>query len=407
MEAIKEKKTVKLKWLKHRGMKCIAIYFTYDNELKEAIKTIPEARFSATNKCWYVPVAQGMVKNIFKALAGKAWVDKTALDVAKENTSAKSIIPSNNIKPDKQRTERRKSIEDDLSDYHLQALRMMEQKLKLKNYSSSTLKTYRQQFSEFLHFYHDMYPADISDLDIQNYLLFIVEQKKLSRSAQNTAINAIKFFYEKVLKQERKVYYLERPMKEFRLPDVLSQEEIMRIAEAANNLKHRLMLLIIYASGLRRSELLNLKVGDINTDREVLIIKGGKGRKDRQVMLAKSLIPLIIKYMEDYQPKFWLFEGVNHEQYSATSLQVVFKRAAKKAGIKKQVRLHMLRHSFATHMIENGIATRYVQELLGHGSPKTTEIYTHVSRYGMEKIKSPLDEMVEKKQLRGDTEYES
>jgi integrase/recombinase XerD len=283
-------------------------------------------------------------------------------------------------------------------------LRMMEQKLILKGYSPTTLKTYTQQFSEFLFFYNDIHPTDITELDVHNYLLYLVEKKKLSRSTQNQAINSIKYFYEKVMKQPRKVYYIERPLKEHKLPQILSQLEVMAIFEAPKNLKHKVMLMLIYASGLRRSELLNLRIGDIDLNRCVVFIRGGKGRKDRQSIMAQSLRPLLEKYMAEFNPKFWLFEGQTGEQYSATSLQQVLKQAVRKANIKKQVRLHMLRHSFATHLLEGGTSTRYIQELLGHESSKTTEIYTHVTRFGFENLTSPLDQIVASKQLRGGDE---
>jgi integrase/recombinase XerD len=394
------KKIIKLENIWHRNTNCIAMVFPYDTQLQTVVRSIPGAKFSRTHTCWYVAASAGIVGQIILAFKDKAWVDKSALKselTSKANTT-ETLKPNLAVT----RILRRKSIDENLNPDHVQALRMMEQKLKLKGYSSSTQRTYRQHYSEFAQFYNDIHPTDISELDIQNYLLFLVEQKKLSTSAQNQAINSIKFFYEKVLKQERKVYAIERPMKEFRLPEVLSQEEIMRIAEAPSNLKHKLILLLIYSSGLRRSELLKLRIGDVNTDRLVLFVRGGKGKKDRQVILAKSLVPLLKQYLEEYQPKFWFFEGMKGVQYSATSLQQIFKAAAKKAGIKKQVRLHMLRHSFATHLIENGTPTRYVQELLGHGSSKTTEIYTHVTRYGYEQLKSPLDHMVEQKHIRGD-----
>ncbi|MBX2969992.1 MAG: tyrosine-type recombinase/integrase [Cyclobacteriaceae bacterium] len=286
------------------------------------------------------------------------------------------------------------------------ALETMRKKLKLKNYSESTLKTYTEQFKLFLHFFPDSYPEDLGEQEIEHYLMHLIENKKLSVSTQNQAINAIKFYYEKILKQDRKVYDLERPMREKRLPEVLSQEEVMGIFEHAGNLKHRTMLMVLYASGLRRSELLNLRVGDIDFDRGVVLIRGGKGRKDRHSVMAHSLMPMVKDYLKEYKPKFWMFEGVNDDRYSATSLQMVLKRAVKKAGIRKNVRLHMLRHSFATHLLESGTATRYIQILLGHESPKTTEIYAKVTRFGLDKVVSPLDQLAASKQLRSDEETE-
>lgn len=409
-------KSVKVEKLYHRGQFHLAIRFPIDAQLKECVKSIPDSKFSITHKCWYIPSVKGALGNIFKAFENIAWVDISAIKKIKEENAeteheATSKAPKQELvkqedAPKAIKPVERKSFKEQLNEVQLQALRMMEQKLKLKGYAASTLKTYLQNFSEFLAFYYDLHPTDISDMDIHNYLLYLVEQKKISKSAQNQAINSIKFFFEKVLKQERKVYHIERPMKEWRLPEVLSEEEVLAIFEAVKNLKHRTMLMLIYSAGLRRSELLNLRLGDVDLYRNIVFIRGGKGRKDRQSIMAQVLAPIVQKYLEEYQPKFWLFEGQFGEQYSATSLQQVLKRAVTDAGIKKRVRLHMLRHSFATHLLEHGTSTRYIQVLLGHESPKTTEIYAHVTKFGMDKVLSPLDQIARSKQLRGEEKDE-
>ena len=175
----------------------------------------------------------------------------------------------------------------------------------------------------------------------------------------------------------------------------------MNVFEALDNLKHKTMLMLIYSAGLRRSEMLNLRIGDVDFNRSIVFIRGGKGHKDRQTVLSQNLIPLLQQYLNEFAPGFWLFEGPKGERYSASSLQQIFKRAAKKAGVKKIVRLHMLRHSFATHLLESGTSTRYIQVLLGHESPKTTEIYAQVSRFALDKIQSPLDQMIIKKKVEG------
>lgn len=390
---------VKVEKLFHRGMDCLAIRFAYNQNLNTQVKLTPGATFSKTNKCWYVQERDGLLAEIFDTFKGKAWVDITSLRKKEEKPvkkgNAKQVI-ADLSKEAKRITE--------LSEDQLQALRMVDQKLKLRGYSPNTNKTYLQSFKYFLLFYHDSHPVDLSEIEIRNYLLYLIEQKKVSRSRQNQAINAIKFFYEKVLGEERKVYHLERPKREFKLPEVLSQLEIMNIFEALENLKHRVMLMLIYSAGLRRSELLGLRIGDVDMNRNIVFIRGGKGRKDRQSVLAQSLNPLLQEYLKKYTPGFWLFEGPKGERYSESSLRQVFHRAAKKAGVTKQVRLHMLRHSFATHLLEAGTSTRYIQVLLGHESSKTTEIYAHVSRFALDKIQSPLDQMVQSKELKSGEE---
>jgi len=381
-------KSVVIKKLLHRDNHCLGIFFDKDWDVIQEVKKIPEIKFSNTNKCWYVPDEQEALSKIIEALRGKVYVDYTALKI-------------NEIVAPPPPVEQKKESIESLSQDQVQALRMIEQKLKLRGYSENTLRTYLQKFKEFLLFYKDTHPVDLSETDIRNYLLYLIEQRKLSKSTQNQAINAIKFFYEHVLRQERKVYYLERPMKEKRLPEVLSQEEVMSIFEALDNLKHKTMLMLIYSAGLRRSEMLNLRIGDVDFNRYIVFIRGGKGHKDRQSVLSQNLIPLLQQYLTEFAPGFWLFEGPKGERYSASSLQQILKRASKKAGVKKIVRLHMLRHSFATHLLESGTSTRYIQVLLGHDSPKTTEIYAQVSRFALDKIQSPLDQMIIKKKVDG------
>jgi site-specific recombinase XerD len=371
---------VKVEKLFHREMNCLALRFPYNNTLQPIVRTIAGSVFSRTNKCWYIENRKGLVQEIVAAFKGKAQVDVTFPDAKQE-----AEVPPQPL---------------ELNGIQRQALRMMEQKLHLRGYSPNTTKTYMQGFKDFLAFYPDIHPTDLTEIEIRNYLLYVVEKRQLSRSTQNQCINSIKFFYEKILGQDRKVYHLERPLKEHKLPEVLSQEEVVRIFAAITNLKHVLMLMLIYSAGLRRSELLNLRIGDIDIHRLIIFIRGGKGRRDRQSILAQSIVPMLPEYFKKYTPKFWMFEGPNEEQYSESSLRQVLQKAVKKANIKKRVRLHMLRHSFATHLLESGTSTRYIQVLLGHESSKTTELYTHVSRFALDKIQSPLDQIAASKELK-------
>ncbi len=372
----------------HRDKECILIPFNYDEALIARVRKIAGATFSRTLKSWYVPESPGIVTTIIDAFRGAVWVDKTGLD--ENNRSAELLVVNKG---------RKTSAARPLTEQQCQALEQLKKKLKLRGYSANTLRTYSQHFKEFMQFFYDSDPMDLGEEEIRNYLLYLVDKKKLSKSTQNQAINSIKFYYEKVLGQERKVYHLERPLREYRLPAVLSQEEVLKIFEATSNLKHRLMLMLIYSSGLRRSELLNLQVGDVDVNRGMVLIRGGKGRKDRQSVFANYLTPLLDEYLKKYKPGFWLFEGVGGEKYSASSLRQLLKAAVEKAGIRKRVRLHMLRHSFATHLLEAGTSTRYIQVLLGHQSPKTTELYAHVSRFALDRIKSPLDELASSRKL--------
>ncbi len=222
----------------------------------------------------------------------------------------------------------------------------------------------------------------------------MIVKKGLSFSSQNQLVNGLKLYFGQVEKTAIQIDKLERPRKQHTLPNVLSKEEIKEILEAPTNLKHRAMLSLIYACGLRRSELLNLKISDVDSKRHMLIIRNSKGYKDRQVPISDKTIEMLREYYKAYKPKIWLFEGqTTGEKYSAESLQNVLKQALAKAGIKKPATLHWLRHSYATHLLEAGTDLRYIQELLGHKSSKTTEIYTHVSQKSLQKIKSPFDDL--------------
>jgi integrase/recombinase XerD len=373
---------VSLKNLYHREQHCIGIYFPYQEDVIAITKTIAGVKFSRTHRCWYLPEEENtfdLIVNLFRA--NHVWVDYSGFH--------KRI----------QQKEKQPPVPNPLTVARDQARKQVDALLKLKGYSENTVTVYNDQFKLFLDFFPDSQPEDLEGQEIEGYLLYLIEKRKLSKSTQNQAINAIKFYFEHVLKQERKVYYLERPFKEKKLPSVLSQEEVMAVIEAPDNLKHRLMLMLIYSAGLRRSELLNLKVQDIDIHRCAVRIRGGKGKKDRQSILAKSLTPMIMEYLESYKPVYWLFSGADGSRYSASSLQKVLKAAVKKCGIKRDVTLHTLRHSFATHLLESGTSTRYIQVLLGHESPKTTEIYAHVTRFGMDKLRSPLDQININRQL--------
>jgi len=267
------------------------------------------------------------------------------------------------------------------------------QTLKLKNYSQATIKTYCSHFQRFLNYYSNQKPEEITKEQIREYLLYLVDEKKYSTSAQNQAINSIKFYYEKVLGKPVEKYYVPRPRKEKKLPEVLSEEEVTKILKQIANLKHKCIIYLIYSSGLRLTEVVHLKIEDILSDRKQIFIRSAKGNKDRYGILSDTVLHLLRKYYKAYKPQIWLFEGKKGGQYSRRSVQNIFKDALQKSGIHKNASIHTLRHSFATHLLEHGTDLRYIQELLGHQSSKTTEIYTHVTTSAKGKIKSPLDNL--------------
>jgi integrase/recombinase XerD len=263
-----------------------------------------------------------------------------------------------------------------------------------RRYSSNTIKTYLDALEVFFCFYKNKQLETLTIEDIVHFNTSYILSKNLSASYQNQVINAIKLFYRNRFNRTMEVDFIQRPIREKRLPNVLSKEEVKAILEAPTNLKHRAMLSLIYACGLRRSELLNLTLKDILSDRNLLFIRQSKGKKDRMVPISLKIIEILREYYKAYKPKTWLFEGqFPNTRYSEKSLENVLKQSLSKAKISKKVSLHWLRHSYATHLLENGTDLRYIQELLGHSSSRTTEIYTHVSTRNLQQIRSPFDDL--------------
>ena len=266
--------------------------------------------------------------------------------------------------------------------------------LERKRYSPSTIKTYRAYFSDFMEYHKGRNIDRLKVADINKYILYLVNEKKISVSQQNMRINAIKFYYEQVKGGQRQYYGGITRAKEYKsLPEVLSRNEVARILACLSNRKHRCMISLIYSAGLRRSELLNLTPKDIISERMLVRIMG-KGRKCRYSLLSEKLLKDLREYFKEYRPQKWLFEGETPgEQYSASALVKILKEAASRAGIKHRVHVHMLRHSFATHLLEQGTDLRTIQELLGHNDIKTTSIYLHVTSAHKSSILNPLDSL--------------
>ena len=270
-------------------------------------------------------------------------------------------------------------------------------KLSVLRYSQSTVSVYTHLFRQFMRYCadHGLEYQKVNKQQIEAYLRHLIQQRNMAVSTQNQVINAIKFYFEHVEQGERTVYQIERPRKETKLPQVLSEEEVIRILSVTKNIKHKVMLGLMYSSGLRVGELLRLTKYDIDSDRMMVLVHGAKGNKDRNTVLSEKILLLLRQYYKEHRPKKLLFEGPGHKPYSASSLRKVFSRSMLAAGVYKKATLHALRHSFATHLLEHGTNLRYIQALLGHSSSKTTEIYTHVTKSGIEKISSPLDRLAD------------
>lgn len=271
------------------------------------------------------------------------------------------------------------------------------EKLFLLNYSLTTIRTYHSLLLRFLNGHKkdglDKINAFSVD-EINHYHRKMVQAGTYSYSFVNQSINAVKFYYHRILgRHTLDLSQVERPGKADRLPSVLSRQEVQKILAATQNVKHRCLLQLMYAGGLRIGEVINLKLSDVQSDRNLLLIRGGKGQKDRTTLLSQKLLESLRAYYKAYRPKVWLFEGQHGGQYTTDSIRNVFRDCVQKAGVQQKVTPHTLRHSFATHLLEQGTSLRYIQALLGHKSSKTTEIYTHITSHGLENIVSPLDNL--------------
>lgn len=263
-------------------------------------------------------------------------------------------------------------------------------KLESKAYALNTCKSYIALFEKFINHFQSHELHAITEQMIQAYLLTLVQEKR-SHSYVNQMLNAIKFYYEVVEGMPNRFYSIDRPRKQQTLPKVISLEDVSAIITSTGNIKHRCILSLLYSAGLRRQELLDLKVNDIDGKRMTIRINSGKGFKDRISLLSASVLKDLRIYYKQYRPKTYLFEGPDEKQYSASSVRMILNKACVKAGIQKTVTPHMLRHSFATHLLENGTDLRHIQVLLGHSSTRTTEIYTHISTSSLKAIKSPIE----------------
>jgi site-specific recombinase XerD len=344
----------------HRGQSVIFIRFKYDRMLIEEIQKLAGARWSKSNRAWYVPDTTSY-REMF-GLASKSAVSETPLLAG-------------------------------IGSINQPALTAFVSTLQLKAYSANTIRTYRNEFVQLLHYLGDDTAVDTLDAEqLRAYFLHCVNDLKLSENTLHSRINAVKFYFEQVLGREKMFVEIPRPKKRFILPNVLAIEQVERLFLQLENLKHKTMLYLAYSAGLRVSEVVNLKVRDIHSERMVINIKGAKGKKDRTVALSQGILELLRKYYVAYRPTDWLFEGqYPGSPYSVRSLQQIFRRAKKAAGILQEVTFHSLRHSYATHLHEAGTDIKLIQELLGHNDFKTTLRYTHVSSRTLEKIKSPFD----------------
>jgi integrase/recombinase XerD len=368
-------KTIQLDLVLHRGTSVVLIRFTRDAELEKTVRNIVGIRWTATHKAWHAPYSMELMHAIKRLFGPLCNIDASAL---KAKLAAYNNDPRNR----------------QLSEDTFQKTRKFREWMLSRRYSAGTIETYTDALTTFLKYYHNKPVEKISNEDVIQFNNSYILANKLSSSFQNQVVNAIKLFFRTIQGTALQIELIHRPKREKRLPNVLSKEEVKLLLSSLSNLKHRAMLSLIYACGLRRSELLHLKLNDIDSNRKLVIIRQSKGKKDRVAPLSEKILELLRNYYLAYKPKIWLFESQDKNgPYNENSLAAVLKSALEKAGIPKPVTLHWLRHSYATHLLENGTDLRYIQEILGHSRSTTTEIYTHVSNKSIQKVISPFDSL--------------
>ena len=374
-----KKKTIKLAKEVTETGEILTVTVEKDLELIAILKSVFKGiKWNPEKTRWELPYHNKLKSEFFTAFKGKAWIDYSQLTSSIEKVKKKlSTIKLSQI-----------------SDYHQDKINTFRIWLENQRYSPNTIRTYTDALGVFFKYHADKAISELRNEDVVAFNNNYIIKQGHSYSYQNQFINSLKLFFSKIEKRVIDVDLIQRPRSEKKLPNVLSKQEVKLILESLQNTKHKAMLSLIYACGLRRGELLNLKPQDILSDRKLLHIKQSKGKKDRIVPLSDKLLEMLREYYKTYKPKVWLFEGQQEgETYSERSLELVFKSALKQSGIKKPATLHWLRHSYATHLLESGTDLRYIQELLGHKSSKTTEIYTHVSTQSIQQIKSPFDDL--------------
>lgn len=352
----------KIKWgaklVKHHNVSRIAVYFEKDINLIHHIKQIKGARWSASLKVWHVP---DHVEN------------------RKKFKLPEKIIGTQNI-----------SKIDPVNQKAYQAYIDL---LYLKAYSHNTIKTYTVEFAQLLYLIKRKSVEKLTVENLKSYLLYCLQELKLSENQVHNRINAIKFYFEKVLQQSEISIEIPRPKKPTLLPKVIHADDIAKMIKQTSNLKHKALLMLAYGMGLRVSEIVNISITDIDSKSMQVHIRAAKGKKDRYVNLPEAILPILRAYYIEFKPKKHLFEGQFSEKYSIRSAQQVFKQSLARANINKDVGIHSLRHSFATHLLEQGTDISYIQKLLGHNDIKTTLIYTQVSKKDIKAVTSPLDKI--------------
>lgn len=392
--------SIVLKPLYHRNQQCIGIYFPLNGLIQSIIQKQVGGKWSKTHKCWYIAQTKEKYQILIKALSGKAAIRQEELKAplpvnTKTEVQIKPGVQNTNpLTTPEKRTAASAFYPHTLSAENKEALEHFNRELILKGYSLSTIRTYTNEFTQFLNTIRQNRAKDFSVSRLKDYFQFCYSKLKLSEATIHSRINALKFYYEHVLKREKFFWEIPRPKKPLQLPKVISKEQIANLINAIENTKHKTIIMLAYACGLRVSEVVSLKVKHVDGQRKMLFIERAKGKKDRIVSLSPNMLIMLREYYKQYKPKDYLFEGqFENEHLTTRSIQNVLQKAKEKAGIKQDGSMHMLRHSFATHLLDKGIDVVFIQKLLGHNDIKTTLKYLHVTNKDLIHILSPLEDI--------------
>ena len=382
-------KNIQLSPLRHRKDWQIAVRFEYNPTTKDHVFALKGIKWSRSHRCFYLPFSLENKNRLFTHLRkGGYFVDYHELNGFRPKES--SALELGN----KFSTTQKRILHEYVS--YLRGQRL----------SESSVRTYYNFILKLVGFLGDKPLSELVRRDVEIFIEQKIAGGNYALSSHRQCISAIKHFLKLNNCEKVNLDEIKQPARSHYLPTVLSKEEVVELLRVTRNLKHRAILALIYSAGLRIGELLNLRLADIDTNRRQLYIKNSKGRKDRVVVLAESMLPLLRNYLTTYMPREYFAEGLQGGQYTPQSIRLFLKHSCRRAGIRKKVTPHSLRHSYATHMLENGIDIRYIQELLGHARPETTMIYTHVSRKDLMKIESPLDVTI-KEMLQADKNNEN
>jgi site-specific recombinase XerD len=355
----------------------LGVAIPFNESTIRRLKTIPGYRWESDKQCWSFPRSREALERVL-AVFRTDWrnLDRDVAEAFGFTKPAEVKQPQISVTPSQTKT----------------TLKVFEQELRIRNYSPKTIKSYTSSLRTFVHFVAPKHPRDLSNQEIRSQLSRMLETGHWSAPSISQLINALRFLYVELYHRPLEIGEIPRPKKEKRLPLVLSQEEVLKIFDSVDNLKHKTMLMLIYSAGLRVGESVRLELRDIDPGRKLIHLRGAKGKKDRYTLLSDVMVEQLDQYEKVYHPEGFLFRGAEGKSHlSERSVEKVFEQALARAGIRKPATVHTLRHSFATHLLEAGTDLRFIQELLGHSSSKTTEIYTHVSKKSLGNIQNPLD----------------